>query len=1578
MSSKKSKRVEGVFAKDMPDTTGDDGFQVVTHHRTRSSTKKPPTRRMATPKAEGRKRRSSEPRRTPASLARAKRPAPSSPTTPVSPPSEKEQERAPSSPSSPPRKEARYSPERSYAQSLSPHVPTENGPAQAPAHGAYPLNQSTFPAMGERPGTSPRSFNQSLSRSEVVGPKVAHSPARPASVVEVPPRRTEPIVRASPSPSPAPPPRAAALRDGAQASADDARTTREISSLARTLTSLDPEKARTSVGALALFFDKFERFAKLHDDTLTHRALIPTALSLLAIAFPDAEVILKKAEERGPVTYAEMRSTWMQSLGPAAGSTHEHMDALVALRLGQPQYPSWHTFTAEFEARQDVAETRAGGKLPSEMAAYFLFNTIPDEIRHAILADQTTADLNSVDVVKRAVETQLDRKIPSHIHLSGSQFLKKLNEVAPSTIELSGHQHLPDAGNTYRANQSRRGKRMCYHCGSPDHMANTCPSKRHFEDRYPRTGPTTSGPPPYYGEARDRGHMEYRGRGNERRPERRERDFGQPARPITSHEGRSYPPRPLPPVYRQEAHLACNVGATFNTCLLSSSASTPHQGVHPTKQDDSRFVQSSTPALRLTATLGASGKTVNVQGIVDSGASAICVSPRVAADLGLVPTGETIHIQTAGTGPASQATGTFMVPPDDSRIVICTLGYQYQTASVLVMPLSDEYTILLGMPFAEVNLINFNTRTVTRPDKQEVPVDACFHYHTIPPLTDQDGNILTSHGASLSQQASAQQAYKALIESWPELNAPLATAEPITAESTRHQEPAALQFDLSGVPSPVAETPDATLEHDSSLLDPAEAPRFTPPGTPRDYFPDDEFATKVKKATDGAGGSAERESQAAALLLRPEFKDVLRLHKLPADLTLSGGPVRIMTTQDHPKIPPRRQRSPPSHLIEPYTENLNNLRAANIIVSVPPGLTASFDSPSVPIVKVKADGTKEIRFANNFRALNEVTIDRHTIIPDLQELLSFAASKGVYLSRFDLFKAFHQLEIDQRDWIKLAFATPMGSFMYCRAPLGPKTIPAEFNARMAEIFAGLTATTRHYFDDVIIATDGTFDEHLTAVEHFLRVCASNGVVLSIDKSLVAQEVINILGHKVSYQSVQLSDKSRRAIELLREPSSHADLLKINGSLGWIRRFIWGFAELAEPLTSLARRGPAGFHWGDEHRRAFLILKERVANTIGLGVPIAQGDNGFGSFFLYTDASSTTIAGVLVQCGPVELPAASGTVRGRPILFLSRVMLTAEANMSATKRELLAMVWCLRKSGKLILGSELVLVTDHQPLVQVLLGQGSAADALDAVRARWVAEINAFNPRVVYRPGSSIDMCLVDTLTRHTDWHIDLAELRHTASRDMAAQAERDLAAESTPLAVFLAAVKIEALPVEGHLRHERPEQTGQRTGRSVLEPSTLLTSLHSALAVTRSHTVKSTASSGSTLAPAPHLVPTAPPPPLPAGRALPAQPLPAFLPLVWHEEIWLSTATHHLLRTKLPPPDLPAFVLKKIHHVPGHGEVPIRGRFRRGRSYSQHPLSATQRHRRQQALCGPPTISPPGYRRQCPPHGSPWDLQDQD
>ncbi|MBE2321340.1 hypothetical protein DVA67_035825, partial [Solirubrobacter sp. CPCC 204708] len=151
-----------------------------------------------------------------------------------------------------------------------------------------------------------------------------------------------------------------------------------------------------------------------------------------------------------------------------------------------------------------------------------------------------------------------------------------------------------------------------------------------------------------------------------------------------------------------------------------------------------------------------------------------------------------------------------------------------------------------------------------------------------------------------------------------------------------------------------------------------------------------------------------------------------------------------------------------------------------------------------------------------------------------------------------------------------------------------------------------------------------------------------------------------------------------------------------------------------------------FEWGHECEVAFCKLKEMLTSP-----PIMQAPNWNLPFEIMCDASDFAIGAVLGQ-----------RVDKKPhvIYYASRTMNDAQRNYTTTEKELLAVVFALDKFRSYILGSPILVFTDHAALKYLLTKQDAKQRLI-----RWILLLQEFNLTIKDKKG--VENVVADHLSR---------------------------------------------------------------------------------------------------------------------------------------------------------------------------------------------------------------------------------------
>ncbi len=279
-----------------------------------------------------------------------------------------------------------------------------------------------------------------------------------------------------------------------------------------------------------------------------------------------------------------------------------------------------------------------------------------------------------------------------------------------------------------------------------------------------------------------------------------------------------------------------------------------------------------------------------------------------------------------------------------------------------------------------------------------------------------------------------------------------------------------------------------------------------------------------------------------------------------------------------------------------------------------------------------------------------------------------------------------------------------------------------------------------YLDDIVVF-GRSIEELKTRLEDVFEKIGQAGLKLKPSKCSLFQSKLKYLGHIVSADGVECDREMLAPVKDWPTPQNVKQLQSFLGFANFYRRFMKGFANIADPLTGLLGCKPRKkvkkgekltkeWHWGPEQDAAFQRLKEALASPPLLAYPDFSRP-----FLVRTDASITGLGAVLLQ----DLGDKAGP---NVIAYASRTLKPSEKHYSAYKLEFLALYWAVTKkfAGYLQGQQSFTVTTDHNPLTYVL-----TSAKLDSTGHRWLAELTNYNFDILYKPGKhNID---ADALSR---------------------------------------------------------------------------------------------------------------------------------------------------------------------------------------------------------------------------------------
>ncbi|MBW0565326.1 hypothetical protein O181_105041 [Austropuccinia psidii MF-1] len=242
------------------------------------------------------------------------------------------------------------------------------------------------------------------------------------------------------------------------------------------------------------------------------------------------------------------------------------------------------------------------------------------------------------------------------------------------------------------------------------------------------------------------------------------------------------------------------------------------------------------------------------------------------------------------------------------------------------------------------------------------------------------------------------------------------------------------------------------------------------------------------------------------------------------------------------------------------------------------------------------------------------------------------------------------------------------------------------------------------------------EEHVKHVASVLQRLRDNKLFAKASKCVFHDSSVEYLGYVVSSEGLKMDYSKAQQILNCPQPKNIKALQSFLGFSNFYRCFIKNYSKKISALNSLLKKD-SPFIFNEEALSQFQILKEAFTTA-----PILSHFNPSLPTIVETDASDYALGSVLSQVND------SGK---HPIAFDSRKLLPAELNYEIHDKELLGIVWALKRwrAFLLSLSDSFKFLTDLSSLVYFM-----SSKVLTCRQAHWAEFLSEFHFSNTYCPG----------------------------------------------------------------------------------------------------------------------------------------------------------------------------------------------------------------------------------------------------
>ena len=193
-------------------------------------------------------------------------------------------------------------------------------------------------------------------------------------------------------------------------------------------------------------------------------------------------------------------------------------------------------------------------------------------------------------------------------------------------------------------------------------------------------------------------------------------------------------------------------------------------------------------------------------------------------------------------------------------------------------------------------------------------------------------------------------------------------------------------------------------------------------------------------------------------------------------------------------------------------------------------------------------------------------------IPKIDEIYARLEGSAVY-STFDMRSGYYHLELTPESQPKSAFVVggpKGGKWEFKRCPFGLTQAPAYFQALVNQVLEGINFAFG-YLDDILIYSPD-MEHHLEHVRVLFECLRAADLKLTKRKCSFMKAHVQYLGHYISGQGLEPVPEKLEALVKMPPPRDITEVRKFLGFVGYYRKFIPRYSDVARPLTNLTREG----------------------------------------------------------------------------------------------------------------------------------------------------------------------------------------------------------------------------------------------------------------------------------------------------------------------------------------------------------------------------------------------------------------------
>jgi hypothetical protein len=177
---------------------------------------------------------------------------------------------------------------------------------------------------------------------------------------------------------------------------------------------------------------------------------------------------------------------------------------------------------------------------------------------------------------------------------------------------------------------------------------------------------------------------------------------------------------------------------------------------------------------------------------------------------------------------------------------------------------------------------------------------------------------------------------------------------------------------------------------------------------------------------------------------------------------------------------------------------------------------------------IQAKKTCDVRILTDFKRLNAQIKRKPFPLPNISDMLR-KLNGFKYATAIDLSMGYYHIPLDLEAHKLCTNILPWGKYQYKRLPMGVKTSPNIFQRIMYELFGNNIPNIQVYLDDIMITSNGIFEEHTASMEQVLERLQKANVKANLRKCYFGESKFDYLEYEITRDGIQPQPKKVEAM-----------------------------------------------------------------------------------------------------------------------------------------------------------------------------------------------------------------------------------------------------------------------------------------------------------------------------------------------------------------------------------------------------------------------------------------------------------------